>query len=271
MKERSKQKLSRLKTLLRDAESALIAYSGGVDSTFLLYVAREALGVEKVLAVTAVSESFPKREQEFAGKMSKRLGVRYHRIQTKELANPKFAKNPVNRCYYCKKELFRRLKKVARSRRLKVVMDGSNYDDLKDVRYGMQAARELAIQSPLQESGLTKAEIRVFSRQFGLPTWNKPAFACLASRFPHNKKITRDELKAVNKAEDLLRLQGFRQIRVRHHGDIARIEVPADEIKRLCKGGLRDKITRQFKKLGFKYISVDLEGYRTGSMNLTKN
>lgn len=261
------EKLEKLEDIIRNLGSVLIAFSGGVDSTFLLKVCLDVLGKDKVLAVTARSSTYPARELEEAKALALKLGARHEIIESEELAVPGFSENPPERCYYCKKELFGKLVRMARERGFNFVADGSNADDTGDFRPGMKAKDELGVVSPLKEAGLTKAEIRNFSREMGLPTWDKPSFACLASRFPYGEKITAEKLDRVGKAEELLDALGFTQYRVRSHGDLARIEVSPDEIDRFFDSSLREKVTKEFKKLGFVYVSLDLTGYRTGSMN----
>jgi uncharacterized protein len=262
-------KLRKLKEIIAGMKSVLVAYSGGVDSTFLLKVARDVLG-SKVLAVTASSPTYPSYEIEAARRMAKRLGARHLIVKTYELSDSRFTENSPQRCYWCKRELFLKLERIAKQNKLNYVLDGSNYDDTKDFRPGSEAAREMDVISPLKEAGFSKDEIRSFSRQLGLPTWSKPSFACLASRFPYGTKITRRNLISVDKAERLLREFGLTQVRVRHHSGIARIEVLKEEIPALLKGKFRDIIVSEFKKLGYDYVTVDLAGYRSGSMNLYK-
>ena len=259
-------KLERLRERLRVIGGAVVAFSSGVDSTFLLRVAHEELG-DRVVAATARSHSFPNRELDEATAFCRAEGVRHVVIDSEELDIPGFAENPPDRCYHCKKELFSKLLAFARDNGLAAVLEGSNIDDDGDYRPGRRAIRELGIVSPLHEAGLTKTEIRALSRKMGLPTSDKPSFACLASRFPYGERITVRGLERVEKAEQWLLDAGWglTQLRVRSHGDLARIEVPPADIPRLAARA--SEIAAAFNDLGFAYVALDLLGYRTGSMN----
>lgn len=266
------EKFEKLKQILKNMGSILVAYSGGVDSTFLLKVAKETIG-NNVLAVSAKSETYPRREYQEAEKIARRLKVKHLMITTEELLNPQFSANPTDRCYYCKKELFTKLKQIALEKGIDHIADGTNYDDITDFRPGMRAVKELGVRSPLKEAGLTKREIRLLSHKMNLPTWNKPAFACLASRFPYNTSIDEDRLRMVSEAEDYLYKLGFEQIRVRHYGSLARIEIPPEDIASLVSPNIRNKVVRKLKEIGYHYVTLDIQGYRPGSMNevLRKN
>ncbi len=258
-------KLSALRKFFRLYGSAAIAFSGGVDSTFLLKVAHDELG-EKVLAVSAVSILSPKRETEAAAAFCQKEGIRLVTIQIDPLKIPGFKNNPENRCYICKKEIFNKIRSLSFENGISAVCDGSNADDTGDYRPGMQAIRELGIKSPLLECGLTKKNIRELSKIMGLPTWNKPSAACLASRFVYGETITEKKLKMVEIAEDFLQELGFRQKRVRIHGEnLARIEVMPEDFEKIL--AVKDEINSFFKELGFVYTTLDLTGFRSGSMN----
>jgi uncharacterized protein len=259
------RKDEKLANILRQLKSVVVAYSGGLDSAFLLKAAIDSLGRENVLAVTARSETYPLSEYREAVKFAKEMGARHLTINTRELAIKNFKDNPVNRCYYCKKELFKKLDDIRKQYGMAAVIDGTNHDDLRDVRYGRFAAKELKVKSPLLDAKITKDDIRKLSKRLKLPTWDKPSFACLASRFPFHSAITAKDLKRIDEAEGYLRKLGFRQVRVRLHKDIARLELlPGDQNKAIK---LKELITEKLKKLGFVYVALDLTGYRTGSMH----
>ena len=259
-------KLDDLKRLIRDLGSVLVAYSGGVDSSLLVRVAASTIG-DRALAVIANSPTYPPSELAEALELAKLIGTNPLVIDTDELSDSRFSENPPERCYYCKLELFGKLKEMARERSIRWVADGSNSDDVLDYRPGSRAAREMGVVSPLKEIGLAKSDVRELARILGLPNWSKPAQACLASRLPYGTKITRMELERVAAAEESLRQQGFSQVRVRVHGNTARIEVLPDELDKLLSSEVRDLVVAGLKALGFVFVSIDLEGYRIGSMN----
>ena len=260
------EKYAKLQQILRDCGSAVVAFSGGVDSTFLLKVAKEVLG-DKVRALTATSPTYPEWEFRNAVDLAAGFGVEQIIVESNELEIPGFAANPKDRCYHCKKELFQLCARKAAELGYDSIMDGSNVDDLGDYRPGRTAAAELGVRSPLVEAGLGKEEIRQLSKELGLPTWNKQPFACLASRFPYGTEISAGRLRQVERCEELLRREGFRLYRVRFHDRTARIELTEEEMPRLLEKGLRERVVQGCKEAGFVYVALDLQGYRTGSMN----
>jgi uncharacterized protein len=264
VKATAQAKLQQLQQILRDLKSCAIAYSGGLDSTFLIKVAYDTLG-KNAVAVTATSSTYPKRELQDAKLFAKTIGIPHVIIHSEELDIAKFSDNPPNRCYYCKKELFKKIKQIAQQHHLNAVLDGSNADDRFDYRPGAKARKELGIRSPLYDVGLSKQEIRDLSQSLHLKSSEKPPLACLASRFPYGTKITKERLKQVESAEEYLFSLGIKQSRVRYHNHIARIEVASDDFPTILLQA--KKIIKRFKTLGFTYITLDLEGYRTGSLN----
>jgi uncharacterized protein len=260
------RKEAALDTALRELPSLIVAYSGGVDSAYLAYAAHRALG-EGVLCVTADSPSYPERHRAIARRVAAQFGFNHLTIQTSEMARPEYRANPANRCYYCKHELYTHLTSIARERGIPVIADGSNADDRGDYRPGRQAAREFSVRSPLDDAGLTKDDIRELSRRAGLPTWDEPASACLSSRIPYFSEVTNEKLRMIERAEAVLRELGFRICRVRHHDTIARLELGRDEIARALEPAVADAIDRELRAIGYAHVTVDLRGYRLGSLN----
>ncbi len=267
----AEEKLSKLKKVVDKLESVVVAFSGGVDSTLVAKVCYDALK-DNSMAVTARSETYPDFEFREAQKLAKEIGIRHLVIDTSELAIEGFANNPPERCYFCKTELFGKLKDIAKKQGFLNVVDGANVDDTKEFRPGLEASKELDVKSPLKESGMTKEDIREASQMLNLSNWNKPAYACMSSRFPYGQSITEEKLNMVSEAEKYLRSLGLIQFRVRHHETIARIEILPEDIHFLTDSPAREELTGKFKEIGFTYVTLDLEGYRSGSMNevLTK-
>lgn len=260
------EKLARMEEIFRELGAVLVAYSGGIDSTLLLKVAHDTLG-DQAVGVLSASESIPSEEVRDALAVTDALGLPVITTYTTELADPNYAANPTNRCYFCKTALFDELEAIAAREGIPHLVYGANMDDLGDHRPGAVAARERGVRAPLQEAGMTKPDIREAARRLGVPNWDKPAMACLSSRVPYGTAIDAAVLQQIWRAEQFLREQGFRQCRVRHHGDVARIEVPAESLLRLVEPDLRAAIARHFKTIGYTYVTLDLEGFRSGSMN----
>lgn len=259
-------KYDRLVGLIRGMGRVIVAFSGGVDSTLLARAAGDALGDHAVLA-TADSETYPSSELEEARRLAALLGLRHVVVTTRELDNPEYARNSPNRCYFCKEELFTRLAPLAELEGGAQLVYGANMDDLGDHRPGMQAAKARGVRAPMIEAELWKEEIRALSRELGLPTWDKPSFACLSSRFQYGETITPEKLRQIDAAEAFMRSRGFRQFRVRHHDKLARLELPLEEIGRLWEDGRHQEIVKRFREIGYLYVTVDLQGFRSGSAN----
>jgi len=251
---------------LASLESVIVAYSGGVDSSYLAYIASRTLG-DRAVAVTADSPSYPERHRNLAIQIARDFGLRHEIIHTSELENPEYRANPANRCYYCKHELYTHLTAIARARGFAAVVDGSNADDRGDYRPGRQAAREFGVLSPLDDAGLTKDEIRELAREAGMSTWDEPASACLSSRIPYHTEVTEEKLRTIDAAERVLRDLGFRVCRVRHHDTIARLELGREEIARALEPEVAATIDRELRALGYAHVTIDLRGYRLGSLN----
>jgi pyridinium-3,5-biscarboxylic acid mononucleotide sulfurtransferase len=263
-----KEKYKKLKTVILDFKKVLVAFSGGVDSTFLLKTAIDLLGNKRVIAVTAFSATTSRQDRRDVLRYSEAFDVELVVVESGELDIPEFVQNPPNKCYMCKKHRFGHLVEIASDKGFDAVVDGENADDHLDFRPGSQAAKELGIRSPLREAGLTKQEIRNLSKEFGLPSWDKPSFACLASRIPYHELITAEKLGQVDKAEEFLRDLGFLpQLRVRHHGNTARIELDHKDMRKLAQDDIRIRVVQYFKSLGFRFVTIDLEGYSMGSLN----
>ena len=258
-------KLDACRSVLADLERVVVAFSAGVDSTFLLALAVDVLGTENVVAAMGISPSLAQRERSHGHKLAESVGADLVEVDTGELDNPEYSANPAQRCFFCKSDLFGRLRALADERNIPAVVSGANADDTGDFRPGLRAGKELGVRSPLLEAGLTKADIRAASRAMGLETWDKPAMACLASRIPYGQPITAEKLSRIEQAENVLKDMGFVQCRVRDHGQVARIEVPADQIARAA--GLAARISEAIKAMGYSYVTLDMTGFRSGSMN----
>jgi pyridinium-3,5-biscarboxylic acid mononucleotide sulfurtransferase len=262
-----KDKLEKLKNNIVRYDKAAVAFSGGVDSAFLLAVCADIIKKDNLVAVTASSETYTESELAFAKDFANRIGVRHFILETDELNDPVFSSNPKDRCYYCKKSFYTKALAFVKDMGISVLLDGTNADDSSDYRPGYIAARELGIISPLMEEGFTKDDIRTYSKKMNLPSWDKPANPCLASRIPYGNAITKEKLEAIAKAEEFIRSLGFNIVRVRHHGEIARIEIQASDLLRFMQEDIRARVSQYLKSLGFIWITMDIEGFRTGSLN----
>ena len=260
------QKYEKLKAHIAGMKSVLVAFSGGVDSALVLAIAKQTLN-QNVLAVTAQSESLPQRELVEAQRVAEEIGVEHLILTTEEMASTQYRENPTNRCYFCKSELYGKMQAISKERRLAHIVNGINRDDLGDHRPGIQAAKDYNVQSPLADTGFGKEDIRALAKEIGLTVWQKPAMACLSSRVPYGQPISAEKLSMIERAEDILFSMGFSQLRVRHHGDVARIELLPEEIPQFFTGSIAEEVNTRFKQIGFHFVALDVEGFRSGKMN----